>query len=131
MVGRAVLTTEMSRTTRIWAVRARARTAQDRRVASAGSGPDGGVCGPGWCSGCVGPLIAAGTEPVVGAGSVRLTGAPRGRAAVAAAGACGAGAGSVRQGCSGADGLDDVVDRTGGAAGAAFLAQQALVRGFG
>ena len=29
MVGRAVLTTEMSRTTRIWAVRATARTAQD------------------------------------------------------------------------------------------------------
>ena len=31
MVGSAVLTTEMSRTTRIWAVRARASTAQDRR----------------------------------------------------------------------------------------------------
>src|SRR3954463_9116604 len=84
MLGRAVLTTEMSRTTRIWAVRASASTAHDRRGPSAGSGPDGGVWAA-WCFGCIGPLMGTGTEPVVGAGSVRLTGTPRGRAAVAAA----------------------------------------------
>src|SRR3954463_9872564 len=85
MLGRAVLTTEMSRTTRIWAVRASASTAHDRRGPSSGSGPDGGVWAA-WCFGCIGPLIATGTEPVVAAGSVGLTGTPRGRAAVAAAG---------------------------------------------
>src|SRR4051812_20942933 len=83
MVGRAVLTTEMSRTTRTWAVRARASTAQDRRGPSAGSDPAAGVWAA-WCSGCIGPLT--GTEPVVGAGSVWLTGTPRGGAVVAAPG---------------------------------------------
>ena len=36
MVGSAVLTTEMSRTTRIWAISATASTAQDRRSVVSG-----------------------------------------------------------------------------------------------
>ncbi len=46
MVGRAVLTTEMSRTTRICAVRATARTAHDFRGPSSASGGRG-ACGAG------------------------------------------------------------------------------------
>ncbi|GEP39170.1 hypothetical protein NPS01_28330 [Nocardioides psychrotolerans] len=63
MVGRAVLTTEMSRTTRTWAARAMARTDQERRGVSV-------ACS--WvavrCGGCDMGTPRVGSEMVVRAG---------------------------------------------------------------
>src|SRR4051794_9037919 len=58
MVGSAVLTTEMSRTTRIWAVSATASTAHDRRVPLSSGSPEpvgawGWMCAPACGSSCV------------------------------------------------------------------------------
>src|SRR5215207_10045244 len=111
MVGRAVLTTEMSRTTRIWAVRARASTAQDLRgpLSGVGSGRGSSV---GWRWTC---------------SAIRMTAPPYGQLRCRAVRWLLRRYSAPGQRRAGADGADDVVDGAGGDVGTVRIVEEADV----